>query len=259
MKTLEIDKKVTQNLEKYFKLEIGKDTIACPYFINTARRKDLRALMGKGTPEEIVLETKVWAQVKGVDLYQAHLSEIRDLMTRVGIGIDCSGFVYHGLEKYLRDKYGKGLLQILKFDNTDLRSKFARLLRPAENIGANSMTNEQNTLKVALDQVLPGDLLRGVGERKNVYHVALVVAVDQDSKGSTRKIYYWHSHRGYGEHNGVRKGSVEIVDANLPLIAQNWDDHGEDGINYLLENDLKPHPEDSGFRRLKIKSLSLDE
>lgn len=248
-----IDEVLETFIDKYFHLEFEQAVVRAPYFINTKRRKDLRSLVGKGTPEEMVLETKVWSQVRGLNLHSANASEIRELMLQVGIGIDCSGLVVHALNHYFR-KHRRNFFGKLKFSQQGVRARLARWLRPVENIGANDLTSNLNCHVVSVQEVRPGDLLRGVGKQRNAYHVAIVVEVitgQEEGREVVREIKYVHSHRGYGSENGVRRGSVAIINPEGGFLEQNWTEVHTDGINYLL-NDLTAEPQDSGFRRLII-------
>lgn len=241
-------------LQAYFELRFYNKRVAAPYFINTKRRKDLRALVGKGTPTEIIIETKVWAQVKGLNLRHAKPEEIRDLMLKVGIGIDCSGLIVHTLNHYYQAIGARSLYKRVKYEKNGLRAKLARAFRPAENLSANTLTSELNCVKLDLHAVRPGDFIRGIGKQRNAYHIALVTKVNTELKAGqefVKQIEYVHSHRGYGEANGMRRGVVKISKQQAGILEQTWLDNHTDGINYLLENDLKPYPEDSGFRRLR--------
>lgn len=261
--TNKVDEEVTEYLihpiianyvQKYFELPFYRKRVCAPYFINTKRRKDLRALVGKGTPEEMVLETKVWAQVKGVNLKTASDEEIRDLMLKVGIGIDCSGLIVHTLNYYYQSTNQRSLYRRLIYDNYSLRAILARLFRPVENVSANTLTADENCERIAINDVRPGDFIRGVGKQRNAYHIALVTKVNTRTIVGQEIVYhieYVHSHRGYEKANGVRRGVVEVRDPFGTILDQDWIDNHTDGVNYLLESDLKPYPDDSGFRRLK--------
>lgn len=245
---------IANYIQKYFELSFYRKRVSAPYFINTKRRKDLRALVGKGTPEEMVLETKVWAQVKGVNLKTASAEEIRDLMLKVGIGIDCSGLIVHTLNNYYHATNQRSLYRRLSYENNSLRALLARIFRPAENVSANTLTADENCERIAINDVRPGDFIRGVGKQRNAYHIAFVTKVNTrviDGQETVYHIEYIHSHRGYGEANGVRRGLVEVKDPFGNILDQEWIDNHTDGVNYLLESDLKPYPDESGFRRLK--------
>jgi hypothetical protein len=244
---------IAGRVSDYFNLNFSGTKVTIPYYINTKRKKDLRVLVGKGTPEEIKLETKVWAQVKGESLKEMEESEIRELMLNVGIGIDCSGFVTHILNPYFQEKFGKPFYRLINYREGGIRKRLARWLRPVENLGADEMTSELNTKEIKVNDVRPGDLIRGIGKQRNAFHVALITEVITDKLGNNQEITYVHSHRQYGKENGVRRGKVKVTDPEKDFLEQNWTEIHEDGRNYLYE-DIAYKPKDSGFRRLKLLS-----
>ncbi len=254
---------IFETLNEYFSIDFYGVKVRVPYFINTKKRKDLRSLVGKGSKDEIYLETKVWAQVKHMNLKTMNEDEIRNLMLDVGIGIDCSGFVLHALKKFYKKNYKKNIFKLLNYKNKSLRARLARFFRPIENVGANCLTSELNCKIVSIHDLRPGDLLRGVGKQKNAYHVAIVSKVEfidkvdlkNLSKNRIKSIEYIHSHRGYGKENGVRKGNVIITHPKKGFLNQKWTEVHTDGKNYLLD-DLTFKPEDSGFRRLDVLDCS---
>ena len=246
-------------LQQYFELPIAGKRVITPYYINVKKRKDLNALVGKGTPEEMVLEAKVWAQAKKQNLRRYSPSETRQFMEQVGIGIDCGGLVANTLAHYFQVQRRAGFYRQLKYSNMSWRARIARWLRPATNLSADELTSGLNAIVIDLNQVRPGDLIRGVGKQRNSFHVALVtevvaqiVAGTETAKETVVKISYVHSHRGYGADHGVRRGEVVISDGSKPWWEQQWLDNHSDGKNYLLENDLLPFKADCGFRRLLL-------
>jgi hypothetical protein len=73
--------------------------------------------------------------------------------------------------------------------------------------------------------------------------------VTSNSDCNPELIEYVHSHRKYGENNGVRRGKVRITDIKKSYLEQDWLEVHDDGRNYLYE-DLTQDPSDCGFRRL---------
>jgi hypothetical protein len=249
-------------IQGYFELDFFNKKVKAPYYMNTKRRKDLRALVGKGLPSEMILETKVWAQVKKVDLKVLSEKEIRNLMIEVGIGIDCSGLVVHTLHEFFRKVLKKRFFKQIRYKNNSIRARLARYFRPVENLGADDLTSDRNTTRIDdLNQVRPGDLIRGVGKQRNAYHVAIVTKVVSDlkkehgvEKETVKKIFYVHSHRYYEEENGVRRGEVVITDPKRSFLEQDWKEVHSDGRNYFYE-DISQYPENSGFRRLALDGI----
>ena len=253
-----VNPEIRNLINNYANLEISNKSIVCPYHINTKIVKgELGVLAGKGLPKEIIHEVKVWAKVKGFDLENSSAQDIREFMIAQRIGIDCSGFVVNVLDEYLKQKFGKTLIKFIKFPNNSFVNKLRRWLRPIENIGANVLTSELNTFKIEnYRDIRPGDLIRAKGTQSNAHHVAIVTDVDLTDDGEMISFEYVHSHRFYGSNHGIRFGKISLLDKTLPLDAQKWDDTGEDGVNYFLQ-DYLIEKEDNGIRRLKFFDNSL--
>lgn len=254
MEIKSIDKIAKDRIKEYFNLPLGGKRVKCPYYISSkSERAGLRVMIGKGTPDEIAHEVKVWAKLKGVDLSKMTGLQIREFMIERNIGIDCSGFVAQVLNYWLNKTSGKSLVSMFEFADNSIMSRLRRFFRPIENIGANTMTSELNCIRVeSYNDIKPYDLIRAKGKQKNAHHVALITDVYFDEKGNLTKFEYVHSHRFYEEKNGVRRGSVDIVDSKKPLKEQRWNDDYK-GHNYMLE-DLEIDYEDNGIRRLKFLS-----
>ncbi len=245
---------VVKNLiNSYKKLKLGNKEVVTPYYINDKRRKDLRAMVGKGTPDEIEVEAKIWEKVKGVDFDNMSPDEIKEFLINRGIGIDCSGFVVHLLNVWHKEKENKPLWGELTPLQKSPIWKLRYFLRPAENMGADIVTDDDNSIAVELNDVRPGDLIRSKGKKNNAHHVMLVSEVTRDdSKENTpvTQIKYIHSSPYFGKENGIREGVINILDINKPLQDQEWLESDEDGVKHTLEG-YKINVEDNGIRRLK--------
>jgi len=250
-----ISAKALQVINNYLKLDLGGKKIVTPYFINIRKnRAELRVMAGKGDPEEIVHEAKVWAQVKGFDLFKANSIQIRKFLMNLGIGIDCSGFVVHVLNAELKSRGFNSIWHYLTFKDNSFFMTIRRLLRPVENIGANDLTNDENSIKIQkLNDIRPIDLIRIVGKERNSYHVGIIIKTEHDEKGNIKYLEYANSHKDYGDQNGVRIGKIEILNPKGDLKNQKWID------DYKGKNYFKLHfaqNRENGIRRLKIFTLS---
>lgn len=252
MKIEKISKSAQKKISEFQKLHIGTKRVIAPYFMNLKGQKGgLRVMVGKGSPQEILQEVKVWSQVKGFNIKRADEKQIREFMISMGIGIDCSGFVVYVLNEELKERGLKSIWNYLKFTNRSPFARLKRLLRPVENIGANLLTSDENCIRIEnLDEIRPADLIRAKGKQKNAHHVAIITEVEKDDEGNLISFQYAHSHRFYEEENGIRIGTVTIVDKKKSLKDQKWDD-SHNNRNYMLE-DLLVEYEDNGIRRLKI-------
>lgn len=242
-------------IDQYFHLKLDGKEVACPYFINLKRKKDLRAMMGKGTPEEIEMEAKIWEKVKGVEFENMNESEIRKFLMERGIGIDCSGFVVHVLNNWYKAETGKSIWPKMKIYNKSIAYRIAYFLKPVEKLGAEIITGELNADKIEISDVKPGDLIRSKWSRPNAHHVMMISKVDRDDSGKVTELEYVNSTEQYGDANGVRYGKIRIKDEFKPLQDQEWLDYDENGINPAYEGFLY-EVEDNGLRRVRaIKNL----
>jgi hypothetical protein len=244
---------VTNFINRYFELNLGKQKIACPYYINTSKKKDLRALLGKGSPEEIEIEAKILEKAKGVKFNNMTPKEIREFLQSNNIGIDCSGLITQVLNFWYKEETDKNMWTKIKVPiKKHIIGKILFYLRPVEKIGAEHLTNLENAKKVNLNKVLPGDLIRLKSKRKNSHHVLLVEEVIRESKtNNVKQINYVHSTPHYEENSGVKRSSIKIVDKNKPLEEQNWIEIDENGICFTKDGYLI-NKDDNGIRRLKI-------
>lgn len=240
-------------IDKYFNLNIGGKKVRCPYFINNKiSRGNLGVLSGKGNPQEIEYEVKVWAKLDKFDLNKATEDEIRKYMISKNIGIDCSGFISNVINTYLKQQNKSNLIYQLKFDDNSIIAKLRRFFRPIENIGARTLTSEENCEIIKnINNIKPGDLIRAKGKQRNADHVAMIIETERDDKNNLKSFKYTHSHRYYGDNNGVKIGDVIITDIKNELKDQDWKEIHSDGKNYMYE-DLIINYEDNGIRRLKV-------
>lgn len=217
----------TAVIDDYLNLPIAGKAVQCPY-VNNKRQKlrgALRVLIGKGTPEEIVEETKLLALKKKIDLEKLDEDGIKKFLIDENIGIECSGFVYHVLDAEMRAQGNGSLKQYLKFPNnkSPVRKLLARF-RTAENTDVRVFAHESNSTAVDLKDVRPGDLIVQPKAHGSRDHIFLVQGIEfEDSKPSL--IFYVHANQmpadGKYDH-GVRQGSITITDVNNPIEKQQW-------------------------------------
>ena len=253
MITETIPEQIKQLAWKYSHLALGNKSVTAPYYINDKRRKDLRAMVGKGTPDEIIVEAKIWEKLKGADFDQMSEQEIKDFLTTKGIGIDCSGFVIHLMNEWYRNKTGKSIWNKLTPLKQSPIWRIRYNLRPAENMGADIITDDDNSVPIELKDVRPGDLIRSKAKKNNGHHIMLISEVNRDDTQEGNPIIsikYIHSSPYFGKENGIREGEIKITDINKPLQDQEWLEQDENGVKHTLEGYLVD-VEDNGPRRLK--------
>lgn len=253
---LKIPKKVREFIRRYFELNLDNKKVRCPYYINNKKmrqRMNLRVLSGKGTPEEIERESLIYEKLRGVNFSNMSSDQIRDFMTKRRIGVDCSGFAVHVLDKWLISNGKKHLWKYLSFPKISLYRRIAKFFRPVENISASLLTSDLNTFQIKnLNNLKCGDLIRSRTPKRSkdletAYHV-MVISEIVKKNAKTESFTYVHSTRYYGDQHGVRRGRVEVIDAQAPIYKQNWLDIYK-GRNWTLK-ELESDKDYAGVRRL---------
>lgn len=237
-------------INSYLKLPFPNHNVTCPYFNNRRikLRGGLRAVVGKGNPEDIVEETMIVSLREKVDLNKLSDAELKKFLVDNKIGIDCSGLAYHILDAEMKAHGKKSLHQVLKrpwFKNP-IRKLLVKL-RPIENTGVGTFNHEANSVEINLKDIQPGDMIimMGAGPKHDYNHVLLAHSViarsDSDeaipmkdgiatpSTSSRARndmvIHYTHSFQyptdGLYNH-GVRQESITITDLNKNILEQNW-------------------------------------
>lgn len=228
---------------------VGVAGVRCPYFNNArlGQRGQLKVLIGKGTPEEIVEEAKIISIQYSKDVFDkngvfnAHVDHpaeheqaecIRQFLVDNNLGIDCSGFVTNVLQKHFWETKKIDLARKLFVTpkKNFLRWIISRL-RPVEQISVGVYANDKNTLVVnELQKIQPADLIimLKTGPNKNHNHILLVTEV------SVEKIKYaharaWSSEGKYG--HGVAQGAITIASPEKGLLEQVWEEKDKIGEN----------------------------
>lgn len=261
MTVFSLPRSANKVVDEYKSIPLGGKKVICPYYINPkSQRGGLRVSVGKGDPGEISREVKVIAQLKGVDLNKLSVEEIRQFMMDNHIGIDCSGLVVHIYNYWLKNQGDKPLINYLKFKKNDLWHRLKRKLRPLEQIGANTLTNDENTVIIKnYNDVRPGDFIRSKGLRKNSHHIIIISKVIM-REGIVEELEYIHSIKGYEDENGLRFGSIKIINPKLGLDKQQWEEI-KNGRNWTYEGYMN-QKEDNGLRRLtgvKLNYLTKED
>lgn len=233
---------------------VGVPGVRCPYFNNAklGQRGQLKVLVGKGSPEEIVEEAKIISiqyhhnifDKNGV--FNAHADHraqheqvecIRQFLIDNNLGVDCSGFITNVLQKHFWETkkidFAKSIFIAPK--KNFLRWLISRL-RPIEQISVNVYANDKNTTLIKnISEIQSGDLITMLqtGPRKTYNHILLVEEVD----GKTIKYAHtraWSSEGKYG--HGVSQGEITITDPKKGLLEQTWkekDKLNENNETYL--------------------------
>ncbi len=233
---------------------IGVSGVRCPYFNNArlGQRGQLKVLVGKGTPEEIVEEAKIISIQYRANVFDkngvfnAHVDHpaeheqaecIRQFLVDNNLGVDCSGFVTNVLQQHFQETKNINLAR--KFFVTS-KKNFLRWiisrLRPVEQISVAVYANDKNTSIVNnLKTIQPGDLvvILKTGPNKNHNHILLI----EDVEGNKIKYAHartWSSEGKYG--HGISQGTITITNPEKGLLEQVWEEKnkfGEENETYL--------------------------
>lgn len=253
METKTLGKNANNIIHEFNNLQLGGKSVVCPYHINPkSSRANLRVLSGKGSPEEIVLETEIYAKLGGLDLTKMSESEVRKFMIKRHIGIDCSGFIVHVLNEEVQERLGKKLWSVIIKKKRNIYSSLRYFLRPVENIGVADLTSDLNSSEIKnLNDVKAGDIIRFTSlKSEHGLHVLLIHEIELEND-KLIKIKFVNSNRYYGDENGIRFGEIIINDNKLGLEKQKWIDLDYNGENYTYEAYIKDLSI-SGIYRLNI-------
>lgn len=206
--------------DRYFHITVQGTDAACPYHINTNLRSTNRALVGKGTPEEIETAAELFFKRYALTVTPGDSQELRTFLESCGIGVDCSGFTTWILDAMTQTNLQRRLWQCLTIPG--LRGKIVRTLRPVQNISARLLTNQHNSTPVTdIRTIRPGDLLRV----SNGNHVVIISEVGTNESGEACYFQYYQSSCMYGSDSGVRSGYTQITHPHGYLKDQHWFDN----------------------------------
>ena len=242
--SLKLEGKARAMIDAYLALPLGTKP-SCPYFNNRRRkgRGGLRVLVGKGTPEEIAEEAKIFALQTRTKLDSLSTDKLKEFLSDRDLGVDCSGFAYHVLNSLSQEKTGKNLQSHVKSNRGGSIGKLLATLRPAENLGANSFRNERNSSPVRVAQAMPGDILTFIGTGKDKAYNHIVVITGVDRLGGDTRITYAHSYAWPSDgkyRHGVREGDILVHGEDI--LGGTWKEQGatgEDNHTYTSARDAK--------------------
>lgn len=244
-------------IANYSKLIFGEKKINCPYFNNRRSkvRAGLRVLIGKGSAEEIVDETNLFALREKVDIKNLPEEKIKQFLVDHNIGIDCSAFAYYILAAEYKQKTNKTLSSKLFYPNANIIRKLLIKLRPIENISVQTFAFAKNSFLVEIPKILPGDMIiiLNSGKEQNFNHVMVIYKVEYENEVPT-KLFYAHSFAWStdGKYNhGIKSGTITITDTRKNILEQKWIENekiGEENETYLRAKEAQT---------LEIKRLNI--
>lgn len=253
--SMQLSPSAQKTIHDYLNLPFsGISGVRCPYFNNArlGQRGQLKVLIGKGTPKEIVEEAKIISIQYKKDvfdkngIFNAHIDHpaeheqaecIRQFMVDNNLGVDCSGFVTNVLQQHFRETKKIDLARKLFVTSKKnfLRWIISRL-RPVEQINVAVYANDKNTITVNnLRAVQPGDLIimLKTGPNKNHDHILLVEEINEN-KISYVHARVWSSEGKYG--HGVSQGAITVTNPEKGLLEQVWEEKektNEENETYL--------------------------
>lgn len=227
-----------RELASKYELRLGKAKVWTPYWINWDMPPYWKGapFRGKGSPEQIQLAAQRKLSLLSKPLTDA--DDIRVWLKEAGLGVDCSGFVYYVLSRYLVQLTGLGLanylwlsedeikelvprypaLKLVQFGSVPLVDVMALLHKlPAMWVGTRRLLNPLNVLPVSsAKDVRPGDLISTTSQYGP--HIAIVLETDESC------ITYGASEDEENGLGGVRLDRcIQIVEPKAGLKQQKWE------------------------------------
>jgi hypothetical protein len=270
----------TQSLIEAY-LHLPNLGVPCPYYNNRRNKTkaSLRALVGKGSPQEIADEAQLFCLREKISLDKLSPEIISLFLINHYLGIDCSGLVYHILEIERKERNLKPLRKVLLFPYHKGIRKLIAKLRPAENAGVITFAHDSNSTVIQLKDIQPGDLITMIYKKRgspaglleitnnsknlnqstvleidptSYNHIIFIEKLEKEH-GILKKVLYIHSIAwpSDGKYNhGVRRGEITIENINDSIEKQRWTEKGVMGMeNYTHQKALKC--DSCQIRRLK--------
>ncbi|MEK7681067.1 MAG: hypothetical protein AAB348_03440 [Patescibacteria group bacterium] len=233
-------------IHDYFNLPFSNvNGVRCPYFNNAraGQRGQLRVLIGKGTPKEIVEEAKIISTQYCKDLFdingmccvhpkQNERSEtdcLRQFLIDNNLGIDCSGFVTQVLTSHFKETRDINLPKmLLKKQKLGFIKKLITSLRPIENTNVRVYADNRCSDEIKITDTVAGDLITmldtGSGNQHN--HVLLIT---ENDNGLIKYVHSraWSSEGKYG--HGVTEGIIKIINPSAGALEQEWVENEKNG------------------------------
>lgn len=235
-----------QIIDKYFSLPFDAvENVRCPYF-NCSRknyRGQIRGLIGKGSPEEIVEEAKILSIqyhhglfdkegrccIRGEHEPEIQAEAIRRFLIDNDIGIDCSGFAAHVLSAHFKETQKINIAgRFFFWPRKNFIRRLIAKLRPIENMSVRVFAKNENTDKlfdgrgaINFHKILPGDtiIMLETGPRKTRNHIVIITACD----GNIIEYVHaraWSIEGKYG--HGIARGKIVIAKPGGNLLEQTW-------------------------------------
>ncbi len=257
METKTLSQKALDVIEQYSNFSFGTVHTNVPYFNNrtTKKRLSLRAYIGKGSPTDIREELETIIIKEKIDKNSFTNESLKKLLVDNDLGIECSGYVYHILEAESKSRDRGSISKNINFiKKPSFLGQMICSIRPVENCDTETFAHDTNSKKIDVRDVLPSDIITMLSDKTNKErnHIMIVKEVYY-ANSLPKQIIYTHS-VAYPEdglyNTGPREGSIEILDANLPIIEQKWIEENRQGEDNKLH--VRAKNSQTEIRRLKF-------
>jgi len=243
-------------IDSFERFTIGSVSCSIPYFNNKVpgNRAALRVYAGKGNARDISDEVSALFIKHHVDQSKLDSESLKKFLTDSGIGIDCSGFAYYVLgEESRARKIGQIDRKLAFVDCKGITGKIRCALRPVENCSVATLADDENSRMIDIKDIQCGDMIiMRRTKNSDVRDHILIVHMVEYQNFIPAIIHYSHAVTYpvdglYG--GGIRRGTIEIVSVDRPLIDARWTEEGRQGDdNNALS---KAKSSDLETRRLK--------
>lgn len=198
-------------IESYLRLKAAENKyIRCPYFRNPKSGKErwgLTAYSGKGSAREIETELEIIEKLEGKNFSGIREGEIRDIMRKRKLGIECSGFITRILDAWTREFYKKPIYSLIKFNSRGIGWLFCKM-RPYTHIDVPTLVHSKNASEIInINELMPGDIIRF---NSTIDHAVITTKTERDSNMNLIRAYYAHSVlEDNGE--GIKTGCIDLA------------------------------------------------
>jgi len=229
-----LSKNAKKIINNYLSLPFkNKGGVQCPYFNNarSKQRGQLRSLVGKGTPKEIIEEVEILTKQYGINLENLNTEEIKKFLVEHNLGIECSGFITNVLQQHYLEKDKINLIKKIFIPTKNFFRKIIVSFRKIENINVKALANPKNSILVKdWKKVQAGDLIimLQTGPNNTRDHIILITGNELSI------IKYVHARQWSSEgkyHHGVQTGEIKVTNPQKNLLNQTWTEKEKQGEN----------------------------
>ncbi len=205
-------------------------SISTPYYNNRShgQRAAFRALIGKGTPEEISEEFSLMLLKERKVLENMSFEDRTKYAVTHNLGIDCSGFVFHVMNTLCHETHRKGLRAYISFPRSwNIVRRLIARFRVAENTSVYVLSHDANSIPVSVQDARPGDVVTFLAtkrEERSRDHIVLIDSVTKHENGTTSLTFVHairHPEDGLYNH-GIKRGEITVTNPNGLIQEQVW-------------------------------------